>query len=647
MAEQLKNLAQSTLASDPGAGGTTWTVASGEGSKFPASGNFRVTCEDEIVLCTARTGDDLTVTRAQEGTSAVAHSAGTAVAHTLTKAGLDTYLGEKNYQAQDAFLDDIAGLGGDEGFVLGFDGTFVQEVLPVQAITVTVSASNTDLTWAPDFYYPGAQTFLVGTGGGTLRSVGQPAATTAYSGLGTRLVIRNESASSVTLLHATAGGAGKQLKMRDAANLALAQNESAEFVYRSATNDWKEIARSVAHTAQDVDVVDAGGYYANTDVESVLQEIGPQLGVFTLAVAASNSSAKSQARADYLCDGTDDDVQIQAAVNALPAYGGRVLLSEGTFNIGATITLPTGVYVALQGQGPVTTELHLQNSTNADMLLVQEDFTVVRDLSLNGNKANQTTAGIGIKVSSSRRVFLHRLWVTDTFGDGIYMVGTGGDTCHSNKISDVYVLTAGGNGIQFGAYSYDAQVTNVWIGQSGSHGVLVNTSSILIDNLHSWGNTSQGVYVNSGSGGHVQLINCYLETNGDRGLRVGSTSPGVQIANSHVRGNTAQGIYNFSGNNMTVTGCVIKNNGASGIRLDTVAGAAIVGNTFFDDQGGKTQDRPIDDNGGTATDVVYVGNKDLASDHQTGGPSLTGAGLVAHGNASDLGVSYSKMFILA
>jgi len=38
----------------------------------------------------------------------------------------------------------------------------------------------------------------------------------------------------------------------------------------------------------------------------------------TSFVAASNASDKSKAQADYVCDGTADDVQIQAAIAALP-----------------------------------------------------------------------------------------------------------------------------------------------------------------------------------------------------------------------------------------------------------------------------------------------------------------------------------------
>lgn len=69
-----KNNAAGVLASDMAIDASIITLTAGQGSLFPAA-NFMVTVEDEIMLCTSRTGDALTVTRAQEGTAAAAHSA--------------------------------------------------------------------------------------------------------------------------------------------------------------------------------------------------------------------------------------------------------------------------------------------------------------------------------------------------------------------------------------------------------------------------------------------------------------------------------------------------------------------------------------------------------------------------------------------
>lgn len=58
--------------------------------------------------------------------------------------------------------------------------------------------------------------------------------------------------------------------------------------------------------------------------------------------------------ADYLCDGTADDVEIQAAIDWLSSVlgGGTVQLTEGIFNIAATINLASNII--LRGGGDAT-----------------------------------------------------------------------------------------------------------------------------------------------------------------------------------------------------------------------------------------------------------------------------------------------------
>lgn len=92
----LKNNAISTLASTATVGATTFTVKSGDGSLFPSptgSQWFPVTLikQDgsiEVCKCTSRSGDTLTVVRAQEGTSAIAWSANERIELRLTQAAL-------------------------------------------------------------------------------------------------------------------------------------------------------------------------------------------------------------------------------------------------------------------------------------------------------------------------------------------------------------------------------------------------------------------------------------------------------------------------------------------------------------------------------------------------------------------------------
>ena len=89
---KLTNNGLSTLASAITSSSTSITVATGDGSKFPAlsAGQYfmltlvKSTGTFEIVKVTARSGDVLTVVRAQEGTTAADFSASDRLEHRLT-----------------------------------------------------------------------------------------------------------------------------------------------------------------------------------------------------------------------------------------------------------------------------------------------------------------------------------------------------------------------------------------------------------------------------------------------------------------------------------------------------------------------------------------------------------------------------------
>ncbi len=81
------NSSSSSLASAITSGAGSLTVATGDGANFPATadGDFWVSIDSEILLCTARTADVLTVTRAQQSTAAASHDAGAAVELRITQ----------------------------------------------------------------------------------------------------------------------------------------------------------------------------------------------------------------------------------------------------------------------------------------------------------------------------------------------------------------------------------------------------------------------------------------------------------------------------------------------------------------------------------------------------------------------------------
>jgi hypothetical protein len=85
----VKNNAISTLAAGVNDSETAWTVATGEGALFPSTFPFDLTIENEIVRCTARSTDAITVVRAQQGTAAASHGSGISVKLQITAKHLD------------------------------------------------------------------------------------------------------------------------------------------------------------------------------------------------------------------------------------------------------------------------------------------------------------------------------------------------------------------------------------------------------------------------------------------------------------------------------------------------------------------------------------------------------------------------------
>lgn len=110
-----KNNAESTLATAISAADVGMSVAYGDGGLFPATSGgayyyLTITATDntyEIVKVTARVGDAMTITRAQESTTARAFSAGSSIELRITNQGLLDKFAEDNLSANSVDLTDL------------------------------------------------------------------------------------------------------------------------------------------------------------------------------------------------------------------------------------------------------------------------------------------------------------------------------------------------------------------------------------------------------------------------------------------------------------------------------------------------------------------------------------------------------------
>lgn len=192
MAEQFANNAASTLNGAINDSTTTIVVATGEGSRFPSVGNFRLLIgldpfTAEIVLATARTSDTITVVRGQEGSTAQAWGNGTSVTHIMTAGAIEqirtqfTTVVDEIYTTNTVSVDPLGTVASDHG-----DGS-AQLYVNGKILGTSFSAGEIPLTTQNFNYVSDALQSFVVPDGVTLIKVkmwGPGGGTGSYSGAG-------------------------------------------------------------------------------------------------------------------------------------------------------------------------------------------------------------------------------------------------------------------------------------------------------------------------------------------------------------------------------------------------------------------------------------------------------------------------------
>ncbi len=144
-----------------------------------------------------------------------------------------------------------------------------------------------------------------------------------------------------------------------------------------------------------------------------------------ITIAAYDAPLASRNSADYVAHSIGAQAAINAAINALPAEGGIIQLSEGTFSILGTENALGGIVinrsnVILQGRG-ISTRLLLADNQNTNVIRIIGDGlanVTVRNLYIHGNRANNYTAnfeGNGIKAQSTTVTPMANIEVSNCF----------------------------------------------------------------------------------------------------------------------------------------------------------------------------------------------------------------------------------------
>jgi parallel beta-helix repeat protein len=289
------------------------------------------------------------------------------------------------------------------------------------------------------------------------------------------------------------------------------------------------------------------------------------------------------------CDGTADNVEIQAAIDALTA-GGKVILSEGTFYINDVITLKSSLVLEGTSAANDGTKLLLGANVTKNVLYATGKSAIrIANLLIDGNKTNNPSGG------------------NDQLQNGIYLYG-----CTDCRIQNVNVQHCRYLGIFLDGGSTKNSLINCYVGDCFDGICVYNRNSLQSDrNLiafnHSVDNQYQGITID---GCHYNVIvGNICRGNGEHGIllfQVLNAATHNSLIGNQCLNNTLNGICLVKGQFNTLIGNTCWGNGDSGIFLQTDGIAGSESNTLVSNQCNYNGKQGIILNG--SSNNVFSGN---------------------------------------
>jgi len=296
-------------------------------------------------------------------------------------------------------------------------------------------------------------------------------------------------------------------------------------------------------------------------------------------IVAANNSIDKDTKADYKCDGTDDQVTIQSAIDEVGAAGGgTVYLLEGTYNISASINI-TSANIAIIGSGKGTV-LKLVSGSGVSIINAQGygASLLISQLMIDGNNFGSNNKAIYFyEIGNSQ---IDKIWIENIKGDGIYFyMSSQLDTISNNNISN-----CSGNGIALHSTSA-ATINGNNIQGNGQDGIWLDDSHGQITYNNIQNNTSKGIEFSPISGGGGYIIGNNIQGNGSVGIDMsGSGSMYYVVSGNNIESNGSIGINMSGGMENAISGNNIQSNGSIGINI-VGTWNTFTGNLIYDNGG--------------------------------------------------------------
>lgn len=282
---------------------------------------------------------------------------------------------------------------------------------------------------------------------------------------------------------------------------------------------------------------------------------------FVVGTAAAGWTADD---CDYLCDGTGDQAEINAAIQALPASGGAICLLDGTYNIAAPIAMNKG-NVALRGNGMNTVLKRMWNSNDwSGIVTLTADGCEVSGFSIDGNNTVYRGDNCGIAIVAAGKNRIENVECKNNLV-GVDLAGAGENRVENsildNKTSIRLTAPAVGNVVAHNLVLGDDGIFGQSIKRNTIEG---NTFSAVLFSIHLVESQQNIIAENTfeGNGTGVMLQQCTENT----------------VTGNNVKSTANINIELAASNDNTVTGNICAGS-AINFMLSGASGNSIVGNT--------------------------------------------------------------------
>ena len=278
------------------------------------------------------------------------------------------------------------------------------------------------------------------------------------------------------------------------------------------------------------------GNFSETS-ESVKVRTAAEATGATLFVAAQDSSIRGRAGADFVCDGEDDQVEINEAIDEIKEKGGKVVLLEGTYVVQGIIECSSNIIIEGQG-GSTILKMKDRDSVIKEFPLffafvnTVENF-IVRDFCVEGNKENTSSGMTFARVNDEDKKInfeMENLIIKNINGDAVefrkgvervkikkcIFVNCGKLSISNNTtISESSILNSSDDSINIESESNDIKITDNEIINSGFRGIRITGQA---DNLKIKENTIAGsqreaVAFGSWGGGNGLVVDNIIKGN--------------------------------------------------------------------------------------------------------------------------------------